>query len=523
MKNLFLTILSGSLLAISWPTYGFTLGIFIAFVPLLLMEYNLRNAKNSYVFFLSYLSFLIWNAFTTWWIWNSTIIGALFAILVNSLLMTSVFMLYHIVAKRTISKIASIFLVTIWISFEKFHQNWDFSWPWLNLGNVFSEKIKWIQWYEFTGIFGGTLWVWIVNLLLFFTILNFIKNKEKKEISIKILKIPSIILIPILISYTIYYTYEEEGTPSEVIVLQPNIDPYNEKYLLRNEEIIKLITDLTKEKITKKTEFVITPETIFAEQIGIERIKSEVTDLQNFTLEYPKLNFLCGASLYKITTDKKDINYQSNYIPERDFWLNYYNSAFLVNKNEEISLHHKSKLVVGVENMPLQSILKPVLGDIMINLGGTVSVLTTQPEPSVLNSIDNQKVAPIICYESIYGEYVTNYVKKGAEFLGILTNDAWWGNTQGHKQLLSYTRLRAIETRKSIARSANTGISAFINQRGDITQYIDYQKKGSLKGEVLLNDKQTIYTKYGDYIARISIFLSIGIFLTSVLRKRNEV
>ena len=116
----------------------------------------------------------------------------------------------------------------------------DFSWPWLNLGNVFSEKIKWVQWYEYTGIFGGTFWIWIVNILIFFSILSFIEDKNKKEISLKILRIPSLILVPIMFSYVIYYTYQEEGTPTEVVVLQPNIDPYNEKYSLKNQQIINL-------------------------------------------------------------------------------------------------------------------------------------------------------------------------------------------------------------------------------------------------------------------------------------------
>ena len=105
----------------------------------------------------------------------------------------------------------------------------------------------------------------------------------------------------------------------------------------------------------------------------------------------------------------------------------------------------------------------------------------------------------------------------------MLTNDAWWGNTQGHKQLLSYTRLRAIETRKSVARSANTGISAFINQRGDIIKQLEYGKEGSLKQTLLLNDEVTTYVRYGDYIARISAFIGLGIFLMSFLKKRSEV
>ena len=129
----------------------------------------------------------------------------------------------------------------------------------------------------------------------------------------------------------------------------------------------------------------------------------------------------------------------------------------------------------------------------------------------------------MICYESIYGAYVNEYIKQGAQFLGVLTNDAWWGDTQGHKQLLSYTRLRAIETRKSIARSANTGISAFINQRGEIIQSLGYGKKGALRGTVLANENITTYVRYGDYIARLSAFIGIGIFLMSFLKKRSEV
>src|SRR5690606_6469889 len=166
----------------------------------------------------------------------------------------------------------------------------------------------------------------------------------------------------------------------------------------------------------------------------------------------------------------------------------------------------KSKLVVGVENFPFKSFLEPILGNVMIDLGGTVAMRATQKERSVfVNDIKNVNAAPIICYESIYGEFVTDYVKKGADFLAIITNDAWWSDTQGHEQHLSYARLRAIETRKSVARSANTGISAFINEKGEIVKQLGYLKKGTLTAEITTNDKQTFYVKYGDYIARISI------------------
>ena len=170
-----------------------------------------------------------------------------------------------------------------------------------------------------------------------------------------------------------------------------------------------------------------------------------------------------------------------------------------------------------------QTILKPILGDAMIDLGGTVAMKTTQPDREVFTLNSGEKVAPIICYESIYGAYVSEYVKNGAQLLAIITNDAWWGNTQGHQQHLSYARLRAIETRKNVVRSANTGISAIINTKGEIIQQLGYEKRGSLLGEVNLNSRKTFYVNYGDYLARIAQFLAVVYFLIALTRRRNQV
>ena len=229
MKNLILAILSGILLAISWPTYGFPLFIFFAFTPLLLTEFRIRNYSDKWkklkVFGLSYFSFFIWNIITTYWIYFSTPFGGAFAILANSLLMSLVFLLYHIVAKRTGFSAASAFLICIWMVFEKIHLNWDFSWPWLNLGNVFSEFISWVQWYEFTGTFGGTLWVWLVNIAVFKAILQFREFKDRAIIYRAALKVSLLILLPIGISLLLYYSYEEPQEKLDVVILTTEYKP----------------------------------------------------------------------------------------------------------------------------------------------------------------------------------------------------------------------------------------------------------------------------------------------------------
>ena len=517
MKNLFLAILSGILFSISWTTYGFPIFIFVAFVPLLLVEKNIRTTyKNTKwrVFGYAFLAFLIWNFITTGWLYYADLFGMLFANLVNTLLMSLVFLMYHIFAKRFSQKWSLIFLISLWLSFEYLHLHWDFSWPWLNLGNVFSEHITWIQWYEFTGTFGGSLWVLFVNTFIFY---GLSKGKTVKQI---FPKFAVFVGIPIVVSLLMFHFYEIKGEQKEVIVLQPNIDPYTEKYDYTNNSITRLLLEETDKVITENTEFVIAPETVLAENLPFDRfLYSDVPPtLRNYIEKNPKVQFLWGIDTYDVFTDESQKTIYSN--KHRDFWYNSYNMAIFMNDDYQLQKYYKSKLVVGIETFPFKPILEPILGNIMLDMGGTISVKTTQKERSVFTGNDGTKVAPIICYESVYGEYVTGYIKNGAEFLAIITNDAWWDETQGHKQHLSLARLRAIETRKDIARSANTGISAFINQKGEITSQTKYNEKTALLGKVTLNQKQTLYVLLGDYIAKISVLVMGILFVMLFFRKK---
>lgn len=533
-KNFFLAILSGSLLAASWVTYGITPLIFIAFVPLLLADSHIRSHykhTKRKIFILSYIAFLIWNIVSTWWIWNSTHVGAVLAISINSLLMSLTFLLYHLVAKRSTQKLSLIFLVAIWLSFEKFHLWWDISWPWLNLGNVFSEKITWIQWYEYTGAFGGSLWVWLLNIIFYIAAKDYLTDKNRALLAKRVGIAMLFFAIPVVISYYSYINYSEKGLKTaDVVVLQPNIDPYEEKYQFSNESTSEAISYFLLDKLDHKVNFIITPETMLARNILIDELANSapVNTLKNLFLAFPQVNWVVGVSLLKFIEDKKDVTAQSNYLAEKDIWYNDYNSAFLLNydyfRSDTLPLYHKSKLVVAVENFPYQHLLKPILGDMLINLGGTIALKTTQSERSVFTGRETfGKAAPIICYETVYGEFVTDYIKKGANFLAVLTNDAWWGDTQGYKQLLSYTRLRAIETRRSVARSANTGISAFINGRGDILKALPYRDFNTLRCTIALNEEVTFYVRMGDYIARIAGFLAFFIFLYAIAKKRGEI
>lgn len=525
LKHLGLALLTGLLLSLSWPTYGFSPLVFLGFVPLLIVFFQLRLEKPKRLllksFVSAYISFFVFNIITTYWLYYSTGFGMWFAVLVNSGLMALVFMLYQFIAKRTSNRNALVFLIALWIGFEKMHLHWEFSWPWLNLGNVFSENINWVQWYEYTGTFGGTLWIWVINVLLFNSYLKWKQNRlSKVKIAVVLILM---IAIPISLSYLIKSQYTNSGKTAEVIVLQPNIDPYSEKYNTKDKQVAENLFELIKRQKPRKNSLILSPETVFADGTRLEEF--EKSSAFNFTQRvldnYPQVSIVNGISMYEIIRDSSKIKTQTNYL-KPGIWFNDFNSAFFGKTGGSIQFYHKSKLVVGVENFPYQGVLKPLLGDIMLDLGGTVAMKTTQDERTAFKVDSLVKVAPIICYESVYGEYVTDYVNNGATLLGIITNDAWWGETQGHQQHFSYAKLRAVETRRSVARSANTGISGFINPLGEVISKSVYNTRSSLKANIPIQTVKTFYVKHGDYIARIAYFFIIFVGIFATIKYKRE-
>ena len=514
ISNLFKSILSAVLLTFAWPINGFSILIFFAFVPLLQVLYNkpTKKSKKTTAFF--FLTFFLWNLGISWWIWNASPVGMWFAVIVNSWLMTIVFMATRIVIRRISHHAGLLFLTTFWMSFELLHLHWDFSWPWFQLGNVFSETTSWIQRYEYTGMFGGSLWVWVVNILFF-------QAFRGTSIAFRKLALGVVaIAIPVSISLFIYSNHKPQNNPTiEVLIAQPNIDPYEEKFAANDLEQSKALFELIMPKLTPTTDLILAPETYFTEGFGsyLPSFKSSslYQNIQEQINQIGTVQLMTGIQFYEVYSESDKTKTSNQYGSQ---WVDFYNSAFL-SGTDPLQVYHKSKLVVGVENLPYKQFIEPLLGNIMLDLGGTVRSRATGAERSVFQLHNKTKVAPIICYESVYGSFISGFVRNGAEFLAVMTNDAWWGTTPGHRQLLSYTKLRSIETRLPIIRSANSGISAVIDTYGEVTQQIPYSERGVMYSAITPQKQITFYVLYGDYIARLSLFISFFLLLLAISRK----
>lgn len=535
-------ISTGVLLAISWPPLPFALLSLGALLPLLYVEHQVSDPKSVHYgrrfFKFLYPALLSWNVLSTFWVANSTLPGGIFAFVANAFIMSVPFMLFHRTKRVAGPGMGYLSLIAYYICMEYLHMQWELTWPWLTLGNVFAKYPSMIQWYEYTGHLGGSLWILAVNVLLFSSAISlpymrqymaarFNLSPEKAKTAgliVSIARPALLILIPLGISFIIYHTYQEQGEPVEVVTVQPNIDPYTEKFNGSYQEQMERFLELSGKLVTDSTRFVVWPETSIPGNVWLNKIDRNrmVGEMQQFVQQHPQVSIVSGVSaLEQYDTPKTET---VRYFSDGTCCYDAFNASILIDTTERYPVYVKAKLVPGVERTPYPGLLK-VLAESAIDLGGITGSLGMSEEREALYTSDSIGVAAVICYESIFGGYMSEFMQNGAELIFIVTNDAWWDNTAGHKQHLYYASLRAIEARRDITRSANTGVSCFIDQWGNIRQTTEYGVPDVIRSTMYRNSDITFFVKYGDQVGRVAGFLSIFFvlytFVFSITKKRR--
>lgn len=504
-------------MGIAWPHTGsLTFLVFVAFVPFLIGEYYLfqRRLRSWRVFLYALVMFLIFNFITTQWIRFASGGGMLMAVGLNSILMSVFILGFHLVHRRYGNYWGYAALVSIWMAFEYCHYHWELSWPWLNLGNIFARHTGWVQWYEYTGVGGGTLWILLANLAIFHMLKKlYILNNSMRQCVKQLILALSVIILPILFSLLIYSNYAEKKNPVDVVVVQPNIDPYGDKFgnMTGEEQMIIflrqafLVADST-------TDLIIGPETALPYSIEENKLTEagEIELLYKVLERMPTTELLTGMSSHRVFKKGEVMPENARVYPD-GFGVEYYNSALFIPKNNVPQVYHKCKLVLGVEKIPFAKML-PFLEDWALDLGGTVGSLGFEANPwKTFNSKNKAiRIAPSVCYESIYGEHMAGFItNSGANLLAVITNDGWWDETAGYQQHFDYARLTAISLRRTIAQSANTGTSGFIDQRGDVIASTPWWVATAIRKKINLNDEVTFYAAHGDYLYRAFSVLAL--------------
>ncbi len=535
-RMLLLALLSALLLSIPFFRWGTGFFLLVGFVPLLFVEEEIASRKSrrakkdrkGSVMGYALITFALFVTLTTWWVYWATWTGIVASIIVNGGYMTLTFLVFHRVRRKLGDRLGYASFVIFWLAFEFLYLRAQVNFPWILLGNGFANDVMLIQWYEWTGVLGGSLWVLVMNIALFKLVKGWLARRssgakaalaaKRKQLS----WVLGLLVLPMLLSLVRYLTYEEKEDPYEMVVLQPNIDPFEKFGVIPQEQQMEFLLHIADSLVTQNTDYIIGPETFInpppALWLSLIDQHPQVLKLQAFLKAYPKAKLVIGASTYKLYKEPSEFTSTSQPYRRGPDRYDYFNSALQLDASGEIPVYHKSMLVTGVEKMPHKELLS-FLENLVVELGGTMRGNGTQEfRETFASPQDGTRVAPVICWESVFGEYVSEYVSEaGANFLFIITNDGWWKNTPGHRQHNSYARLRAIETRRSVARSANTGISSLIDQRGVELARLGWWERSGLRGTLNKNDQITFYVKHGDYLGRIAVLLTVILLLYSIV------
>ena len=516
-----LSVTGGFLTALAWISWCPGLILLFAFVPYFLIENHLylnpqRFSINAYFTYI-FPGFVMFCIISLAWVRAANIPAAIAVIMEMSFLMSFILWMAHVVRVKAGNTAGIASLISFWLAFEYLSGHSVYLSPWVNLGNGLSKDILFIQWYEITGVAGGTLWILISNILLTLFLISLSDNKQKNRIYLFIWL--SVVIIPSGISILRFYTIEQsDSQPTEVVIIQPDIDPFTEKYTIPFDEQLNTALEMAGKAVTEKTGWLMLPETMVDDPVNEDSldINRYLITLRDFAGNHPGLNIVSGlVSLRAYPLADEPPTKSARRIDASGIYYDHFNSAFRIDTGRYPEIYHKSKLVPGIE-MQFSAGIRELAEKILPDMGGTIWGYGIQENRTCFrHSYTGQVVAPVICYESVFGNFVADYVREGAEALFIITNDGWWKNTNGYYHHLTYASLRAVETRRPVARCANTGVSCFIDIRGKRIRETEWLTADILKGTIKSGTDTTFYVRFGDYLSIAASLLSLLIFIYS--------
>jgi apolipoprotein N-acyltransferase len=543
LRNIFiLCIISGVFFGLSFPPVNFHILVFFAFA--ILIHVIISSGKLFKAVLRTYLLFFIFGLISISWISLSgmlenadgfLILGGAIVLVVNPIFFIIPSLIFFMIYKFTVpsgyNNISLFSFPFIWTGFEYLFTLSQASFPWLLLGNSQTYNLSKLQYIDITGVFGVSFWICLTGVLIYMMyekIKSESWNFKSRNTIILVITILIIYFLPDIYSSITSKENKYSGTASDeklkVGIIQPNINPWlkwgsNQNTLIQG--YVEQIHELYNEH--PDVQLIVMPETALPYYFREPYFEDKFTLIKE-TIDSIDVPMLIGTPDLLIYEDPLLAPVDAKIYKSSGQKYDTYNTAVLILKNrgiDQYQTYHKMKLVAGSERMPYQEYL-PFIQD-LIRWGVGISSWQIGRDTTIFEIEDKFKFNAAICYESIYPEFFSGFVKKGAEFSVIITNDGWWGKLFGTYQHNQYAVLRAVENRRWIVRSANTGVSCFIDPYGNILDATEVNEKAAIIREVGIREEKTFYTENGDLFARINL-ITAGIMLIASLvvwRKKN--
>lgn len=491
-----LALTAAILLSVSFPPYDLALLQIPAFVCLFRLSL-ICDTKRQVIYY-AYPSLVLWNLLTTYWLMMATLAGGVAAILANALIMLIPLLLIRTLFQSKLNPIASSFIAaSVWVSYEFLHHNWDLSWPWLTLGNGWSNLTGAIQYISVTGVFGISFWVILSAAIIVYSLDKPVKHLLYSTILI-FFAFPVFSVLTVATSAT-----HAEGEQIEVAIIQPNSDSYQRFGGLSTlDELMDKLLTMSDSVRTENTNVIIWPENAVDSSLPYNNVHFE--RIQD-SLKVWNTTLMTGtgyAEYYDEDNRPAVARISQSGIP-----YGIYNAAFNFRPDSEATVYRKGRLVPVVERFPFVEFFQSVDYFGWVDWGRQMGY--GLGKEATLFNVNGVQTPALICYDSVFPGWVNQFVNNGAGFLTIITNDGWWGDSNGHLQHFAYARLRAIEQRMWIARSANNGISGIISPDGKIQVETEYWTEDAFTFTINSSNKKTFYATYGNLIAHLSLITTL--------------
>ena len=525
-KKVTLTLISGLLLGLSFPPLPFFLLAFIGFIPLLFLLIKENDLKHKY--FYIYLTFFIYHASTNWWIgsWRQEsdpylTASAIALAIVHPFFFMIPFAAFLYIKRKVNSFIALNIFPFLWTSFEWLHSLGEFSYPWLTIGNTQIYNSHWVQFIDITGVWGASLLIAVVNVIILNIILNYRNNRHTTfkslviENKLHFISLLVIIALPVIYSFYSLNKWNNAVNSANTIkvgIIQPAVNPWQKWDMSVDDQILmqmKLQDSL--KKAVPDIDLMIWSETSIPRHINL----SEKFDYQflQYWADKNKTSLMTGFAEIQIFKEENASATARYFRNDSSMMYESYNSAMLLNPGKEnITSYRKMRLTPLAERLPYADYLLFMRSWFEWGVGISAWGIGREQKNLIYDKEKKIHIAPIICIESVYPDFVRNFSAMGAGIFTVITNDAWYDYTPGPRQHYLIAAMRAIENRRAVARCANTGISGVLLPTGkSLGEIPQYERTASSWNVPILTEK-TLYTILGDWAAQLSLILSL-IFL----------
>ena len=515
---LFLSCFAWGLYALAYPPMPLGPAALLILVPWFIV---LNRFNRGQAMFATFWSGMLYNTINYYWIYNvmhvetapsGLILFGLFLLIAFFSAYNTLAGFVYTLAKDAPVKIRTVLLIlfpVFYAGLEMTRTYGDFAFPWSHLGYVFGNSLELLQMLPYIGIFGYTILVIASNQAVAQTLC---KVQDIKK-AIPVLAVPLSIFVVLLIQGSIvlskteaqpFYNADAEGNPS-IALVQPSIAQGAKWSKERFDRIVDKTLGMVNDSIKEHADLIVLAETAIPDHIRrqpgvIERLH-EVADHKNAQL-------LVGA-----------LDYRRN--PRGSIRkFDVYNASFLFSPGVPSfpERYIKKHLVPFSERIPFDEIF-PILNYVDLGEGDFVAGKETPVyQPSLWT--------PYICYDAIFGDLVREAIRSGSRLMVNITNDGWFGRSTAPYQHLNLIRYRAIENGMPVARLANSGVSAFIDQYGHYDGNTEIFTDRVVQRKVPLKTRDTLYSRIGDTVEMFllgffAVYLIATLLLAFINRKRG--